>query len=271
MSSVTRPRGPLPPGVYWRRRLIVLFAALVLVFGFARVLGGGSDAKGGSDGTAEQAAGGTSGDTSTPAAPGGSTDQPTTKPTKKGPKATPKNTPTKTPLAEPDGPCDDADVEVTPAIRKPIAGSPIRIGLVLRTKESEACTWRAAKDTLVVKITSGSDDIWSTQDCPNAIMAEDVVVRRAAPTVVYAIWSSRRSDDECGKRTDWANLGWYHVIAAALGGEPTDVQFELRAPQPPTITPSPSRTPTRSPSKGASQPTDEPNPNPSDGAQEPNG
>lgn len=267
MSSMTRPRGPLPPGVYWRRRAIVFGAALVLVFAFGRILGGGSDAKSDADGTAEQAAGNTSSDTSTTSTPSG----PTSKPTKKGPKATPKSTPTKAPLAEPDGPCDDADVEVTPTIKRPIAGSPIKIGLELRTTKSEACTWSASKESLVVKITSGSDDIWSTQDCQNAIMAKDVVVRRAVPTTVYAIWSSRRSDDECGKRTDWADLGWYHVTAAALGGEPTDVQFELRAPQPPTITPSPTRTPSKSPSKGASQPTDEPNPNPSDGAQEPNG
>lgn len=267
MSSVTRPRGPLPPGVYWRRRAILLGAALVLVFAFARVLGGGSDAKSDSDGTAEQAAGSTSSDTSTASTPTG----PTNKPTKKGPKATPKPTKTKTPLAEPDGPCDDEDVEVTPTIKRPIAGSPIKIGLELRTKKSEACTWEASKDSLVVKITSGSDDIWSTQDCPNALIADSVVVRRAVATTVYAIWSSRRSDDECGKLTEWADLGWYHVTAAALGGEPTDVQFELRARPPATVTPSPTRNPSKSPSKGASQPTDEPNPNPSDGAQEPNG
>lgn len=270
MSSVTRPRGPLPPGVYWRRRAVVFGAALVLVFAFARILGGGSDAKSDSDGTAEQAAGSTSSDSSTT-----STGAPSKKPTKKGPKPKPKNTPTKPALAEPDGPCDDDEIEVSPLIKKPIAGGPIRISLELRTQQSEACTWKASKDSLVVKITSGDDDIWSTQDCRNAIMTKNVVVRRAVATTVYAFWSSRRSDDECGKRTDWADLGWYHVTAAALGGEPSDVQFELRAPQPPTITPSPTRKPTKNaskaPTKGASQPTHEPNPNPSDGAQEPNG
>ena len=37
-------------------------------------------------------------------------------------------------------------------------------------------------------------------------------------------------------RTDWAKLGFYHVEAAALGGDGTDVQFELVAPTAPVIT-----------------------------------
>ena len=41
MSTVTRPRGPLPRRVYWVRRLLVLGIALALVFGIGRLLGGG--------------------------------------------------------------------------------------------------------------------------------------------------------------------------------------------------------------------------------------
>ena len=41
MPSLTR--GPLPARVYWRRRLLVLGSALLLVFAFARLLGAGSD------------------------------------------------------------------------------------------------------------------------------------------------------------------------------------------------------------------------------------
>ena len=38
-------RGPLPAGVYWRRRVFVLALAATLVFVIANVLAGGSDAK----------------------------------------------------------------------------------------------------------------------------------------------------------------------------------------------------------------------------------
>ena len=39
-------RGPLPPRVYWTRRLLVLVVALALVFGVARLLGGGGGGNG---------------------------------------------------------------------------------------------------------------------------------------------------------------------------------------------------------------------------------
>jgi hypothetical protein len=45
MTTVTRPRGPLPPRVYWTRRLLVVAVAFALVFGIARLLG--SDGSGG--------------------------------------------------------------------------------------------------------------------------------------------------------------------------------------------------------------------------------
>ena len=50
------------------------------------------------------------------------------------------------------------------------------------------------------------------------------------------MWNARRSDEECSDRTAWALPGFYHVRAGVLGGEPTDVQFELVAPAPATVT-----------------------------------
>ena len=61
-------------------------------------------------------------------------------------------------------------------------------------------------------------------------------MRLASVTQVPVVWNARRSDEECSDRTAWALPGFYHVRAAALGGEPTDVQFELRRPAAPTVT-----------------------------------
>ena len=68
------------------------------------------------------------------------------------------------------------------------------------------------------------------------IPTEDVVVRLASVTQVPVVWNSRRSDSECSDRTAWALPGFYHVRTAVLGGEPTDVQFQLVAPTAPTVT-----------------------------------
>jgi hypothetical protein len=237
-------RGPLPPGVYWRRRLAVLSVALVVFLGVGKLLDNGSD--GSSDDRAQEVGAGTT--TSATAT------VPADNPTKKGGKggkgkgkghggkggkgnSTPTPTPTPTPvLPDPTGPCADDDVLITPTVAAPIAGSDITFMLNLQTRESEACTWQVSASTVVMKITSGHDDIWSTRDCPDAVPTQDVVVRRASITQVPVVWSSRRSDEYCSDRTAWALPGFYHVATAALAGEPTDVQFELVAPAPPTVT-----------------------------------
>jgi hypothetical protein len=89
---------------------------------------------------------------------------------------------------------------------------------------------------VVVKIVSGSDRIWSSQDCGRAIKPEEVVVRSARPTTVAITWNGRRSDDGCPGGTGWAMPGWYHAVTAAIGSEPSDTQFQLTLPNRPVIT-----------------------------------
>ena len=235
MPSTVRPRGPLPARVYWTRRLIVLGVPLLLVVVLARVLGGSSDGKDETSGTATQA-GATIDETS---------QAPTSGPTvgtkngtgKKGKKKRNQQTaPPEPVLAEPSGPCTDSDIVATPTIVSAPGGSDVPITINLRTVVTEACTWQASPQTLTVTITSGDDYIWSTRECPVAIPVQDVVIRQAVDTPVVVTWSARRSDETCSDRTDWARLGFYHVEAAALGGNGTDVQFELVAPTAPVIT-----------------------------------
>ena len=197
MASTMRPRGPLPARVYWTRRIVVLAVPLLLVVVLARVLGGSSDGKDASAGTATQA---------------GAT------------------------VAEPTGPCSDADIVATPVITSAPGGSDIPIQVNLRTTFAEACTWRASPETMTVTITSGDDYIWSTRECPVGIPPQDVVIRQAVDTPLVVTWSAKRSDATCSPRTQFALPGFYHVKVAALGGEPTDVQFELVPPQPGVVT-----------------------------------
>jgi hypothetical protein len=232
MATTVRPRGPLPARVYWTRRIVVLGIPLLLVVVIARVLGGSSDGKDDAGAQATQA-----GATVDPA-----TQAPTAGPTAgavkgtKGKKRNRETTPPEPVLAEPSGPCPDADVVATPAITSAVGGSDIPITINLRTTVTEACTWQASPQTMTVTITSGNDYIWSSRECPASIPAQDVVVRQGVDTPVVVTWSAKRSDETCSKWTDWAKLGFYHVEAAALCGEPTDVQFELVAPQPGVVT-----------------------------------
>lgn len=222
------PRGPLPARVYWVRRLVVLGVAVLLVAGLARLLGGSSDASSDEDPRATPA-GAT---TSTSA----ETTLPTAAPVEEPRRRKKRQTPTEPPLAEPVGTCDNADILATPVLTEAPGGSDVPITLNLRTRVTAACTWTVSPDTLTLTITSGDDAIWSTRECPSAIVPQDVVVRQAVDAPVVVTWNARRSDEECSALTEWALPGFYHVEAAALAGEPTDVQFELVRPVSEVIT-----------------------------------
>lgn len=245
---MTRPRGPLPPRVYWTRRLSVLGIALLLVFGIGRVLGSSSDGSSGPDRARQSAAQPSPTDSpSTTGQPG----EKKRKDKKKREQATVIPTPTAPVLAPPSGPCASSDIVVTPEITEEEGGSPILISLELTTRLTEACTWTVSPETLTLKISSGSDDIWSSRQCPTSVPTREIVVRQALGTKVGVRWNGKRSDETCSVLTEWAVPGYYHVVAAALAGEPADVQFELVKPAATvvttTITPSP--TPSDKPGK----------------------
>lgn len=227
MTGLTR--GPLPPAVYWRRRLFVLglVAAVALVLVGAVRSGEGAPEE---SPVATQAAA----DTSTGPAPA---KRRAARPSGDDRRARgrPDRTPPEPVLAQPEGACADSDVLITPVVEEAVAGRDVTVTLRLRTRESQACTWRVGAGHVTMKITSGADQIWSSLQCPKAVPRHAVVVRRAVTTFVDVVWNARRSDDGCPKQTAWALPGTYHVAAAALGGEPAEARFELERPSPEVI------------------------------------
>lgn len=241
MGSVTHPQGRLPPRVYWVRRGLVLGVALLLVFGIGKLVGGT-----GEDG--DSSAVSASNTSARAQKPNGSS-------VLMGPVAPSQRlrTPAKGPLPAPSGDCRDEEISVFPSVPIARGGAPIVIRLQL-TGTQPACTFEVSPESVVVKITSGEDRIWSTQDCPRAVSTAEVVVRSGTPVEVPVTWSGRRSDDECTRQPDWALPGFYHVYAAALGSAPNDVQFEVTRAGTRTVTrrprprPSASESATTSPS-----------------------
>lgn len=233
--SVTRPRGPLPPRVYWFRRLLVLGVVLGLVLGINRLVAGdGED----SPTPAAMPASAVSTPAATPSA-AATTGAPAA-PAPRKPRRPKKPKKTATPLPTPSGPCADSDVKVVPTLAEPAyAGGDVRLTLQLTTIASPACTWRVSADSVAVKLTSGNDRIWSSQQCRRAVPTTEVVLRRQPVATVDVTWSGRRSDADCSRHTLWAEPGYYHVAAAALGSDPESEQFRLLSPAPVTITPTP--------------------------------
>ncbi len=236
--SVSRPRGPLPARVYWFRRLLLLGLVVALVLGIGQLLGAGSDASSGP--AAQQASSATAGEASSTAPSAVSTADAQSRAerrAKDGKKPSKKKT--RTPLPMPTGPCQDSDVRVQPAPEDTRADDRIELTLRLTTFESPACSWEVTPDSVVVRLTSGNDRIWSSQDCQAAVPTRSVVLRRQTPVELDVVWSGRRSDSDCSGTTDWAEPGYYHLASAAMGSEPESEQFRLLPPAPITETPKP--------------------------------
>lgn len=231
MSTLTRPNGPLPARVYWIRRGIVLLVALLLVTVIAKVLGGGSDGKGDADARAEAASGEVSSTAPEPSASA-------TEPARKGKKGR-KDKKAKEPLARPDGECDPADITIKPLLKAVANDGKIDFKVAV-TGAEPACTWTFSNQSVALKISSGSDEVWSSQQC-RTLPTRDIVVRSAVERRVALTWDGRRSDDGCTRARGWAQPGYYHAVIAAMGGEPTDVQFRVTRPptEVVTVTPKP--------------------------------
>ena len=245
MTPVTRPRGPLPARVYWVRRLLVIAIAFGLVYGVAHLLdrrstGGPSAQPVGAEATSPTSAAAPTTEATRARVRDGSGTKSAKAHRRGASKKSDEPSPTPTPPATPSGPCEPDDVVARPSLTGPAyAGKQVVFTMTLTTKASPACTWEVSADSLAVKITSGSDRIWSSQECDTAIPEQAVVVRKDHPTRVTVAWHGQRSDADCTRTTPWAEPGFYHVTAAAFGAEPVDQQFQLQSPPRPTITATP--------------------------------
>ncbi len=232
MTSTTR--GQLPAAVYWRRRLAVLGTLALLVVAVVRTFGdSGADATTkvtevgttpkvvyGPPAPTSDTAGAEATDTQTPAVEAAPDPAAATTPTVAA----------TTELPEPTGQCSDDDVVITPSVPDPQATKTVVIDLTLRTEIATACLWQITPESVQLRITSGEDRIWSTIECATAVPDRSLVLRRESDTIVKVKWNARRSDADCSKHTAWALPGSYHLTVSPLGGEPTDLQFELTAP-----------------------------------------
>lgn len=254
MSSALRPQGPLSPRVYWFRRAVVLAIPLVLIVVIARLLGGSSDGKDDPEAAVQLASEGA------PVAAG-----PTAPVVEEPVEPEPEPEPV---LAEPTDVCADADVAVSPSVPAGITPDGLQIDFTVTSINSPACYWTFSPTTTSVAITSGNDDIWFSRQCPNVLPTEELVLRPETPNVISMKWNLKRSDADCSRYTEWVRLGYYHVSAAAIGGEPGSVQFQLTRPPAEvvtkTVTPKPE--PKKKRKKNNTSHTDA-----GDGVSEPNG
>jgi len=159
--------GPLPPAVYWRRRLVVLGAvvlmAMIIVYAFTGGPGAGSSAAPGPTSTADATATGTVEPTATATPTAAATTTPS---------ASPSPTPSafSLPVADATGPCTDAEIQLT-ASADPSSltvGQPATFGLTIKNISNRTCTRNIGSAPQSLELKYGDTLVWSSDDCSNS-------------------------------------------------------------------------------------------------------
>ena len=173
MSTIRNPVGPLPPQVYWRRRLVVglgVLAVLIIV----------------RPGT------------------GAPAEQPTPDP--QSTETAAPDEPGDEPAAGPATACTPSQVTVTPVTDAEVyaAGQQPLLSLTLLNTGTTACTLQAGSDVQSYVITSGSDRIWASTDCQEPGVPAEVTLEPGEPlsSSPFAWSRTRSSADDCTSERD---------------------------------------------------------------------
>ncbi|PIE25862.1 MAG: hypothetical protein CSA58_12520 [Micrococcales bacterium] len=201
-----KPVGPLPPWVYWLRRGLALFLLLLvvvlLILGIRALLPDSGDAA-------------TSSATGTPAP------TPTGKPVATDAE-TRKATETSTATASKSGEvamCTQAQIEVVATTDKDsyTAGDTAKLGMTITNTSKDPCQMDIGNGPLELRVTSGSDRIWSSDDCQKEAKSD---VRTIKPgedgqMVSSMDWPVTRSAAGCKDVSSPVRPGNYRLIARA--------------------------------------------------------
>lgn len=201
------PVGPLPPGVYWRRRLTVI-AVLVLVillvwFVFFR---GSAD-----DG-------------------GDATPTPAPTPTQTTPPApTPTVTPTPSPTRS-DDLCLDQDILVEASSELPIypVGSTPTLSLTIINIGTVECRRNVGPGANELRIELQGQVLWSSDDCNPSDASDIISLTRGDEFTTQLMWDGRTSAAGCPSDQPLVEAGEYTVVGrnGTIESLPTAIRLE---------------------------------------------
>ncbi|MEU8271650.1 hypothetical protein AB0B89_31385 [Sphaerisporangium sp. NPDC049002] len=223
------------PDVYWRRRVSVLTGALVVVAVVAWActsasggLGSGSPARPAVAGSKDPSPGASPAVVSPSSTPSPST-------TAKAPASarppvilTPSPLPTRT--RRPGDPCQKPDLVISLSGSSEVysgKGAPRFMLTVVNIGRLE-CTVDVGPRAVEIRITSGSDRVWSTADCVSGEGRDVRRLRRGVPHVRMVEWDRHRSAPDCRSARPKAHDGTYVATARLESLKSPKVIFHLR-------------------------------------------
>ena len=179
------PVGPLPPRVYWTRRVLLLAVLAVVLLVIAVSCSGGS--------SSPRAAGST-----------GGTPRPS-------PSST---TPSSAPIA-----CSRDQLAVTAETDadKYAAGTLPRLTAVVRNTSATACTLTESPKTRTWTVVSGADQVWTTVGCVTSATAKSTTLAPGKSVRHTIVWNRHRSGEKCTTSTVEAAPGTYQLTVTVNG------------------------------------------------------
>lgn len=245
--SVLHPVGPEEPRTYWLRRGLVI-AAIVVVLAVIVTLVVNAF----SPGTAVQAnpapptATAVLAPTPTPSRtpmatglrtpgtdpsasqkrPATATATPTAKATPSS--STPRPSVTATKKVGPVG-CDPAQVRVTLNGKQHLKRKhPNTFQLSLINGSDQTCIASVTRKNFELKIYSGQDRIWSTDDCSTAVKTVKTTLKAQQAVAWKMAWNGRRSRTDCKNRPEVPRAGTYFATAQLKAAKPVQLRMIIR-------------------------------------------
>ncbi|PYY38020.1 hypothetical protein DEJ16_06830 [Curtobacterium sp. MCJR17_055] len=189
MSSIRHPVGPERPGVYWRRRALVLgVVLLVVVVVVLIVVGRGNGAPG---------AGPTASPSASSAAPGAGVTPAAGAPSAPSSSAAASSAPASSAPARKDGAaCAEDQITLTPVVDERVyaATDDPQIAMTIENTGSNSCHMDLGSAQQVLTITSGTEQYWTSKDCQTGGTNQDVTLKAGQELTTPAItWDRTRS------------------------------------------------------------------------------
>ena len=192
-----KPVGPRSANVYWRRRVVVLvilgLVLALLIWGISAIVRGLSGG----------------GQNTQPAAAPSPTSQPS-----ESPSTSPSDSPSPTESTQAGGDCRDGAIEVvaTADSRTHKVGEAAKLGLTIKNTSGQDCKLDVGSANITVEVTSGSDKIWSSDDCEKDSRNNVVDIGAGEIFESTVPWQTQRSEPGCKAGLPALRPGTYQVI-----------------------------------------------------------
>lgn len=110
------------------------------------------------------------------------------------------------------------------------AGSKVTFGVTYINRSHQSCSADVNADDYELRITSGTDRIWSTDDCAKLVRKTATTLKPGEAVVWTITWNGKRSaqGQTCKNRPEMPQPGYYHVTSDLKGARSLDYLLILK-------------------------------------------